>query len=354
MLNFPENLYNSKYDTISFSLTQSIIGRENLDYTGVLLSDSYAWIGPKPNEIPRLQLLISLYHKNVWYLIITSLLICTFVLWLTASISEKHYNDIFKCLAAMISATLTGNSFKVPKTLLLKAILVLYMFYSMPICFLYQAKLMSALTVTRYDLELSSLEELVETNLTIYTHVVVNDMLSSLNDNRLVARALRNSKITDSDNFHRLEQISLYQNQSTVALLSSFMVVPSLKDQVTIIGTKYLVPVSATYPMKKGHILFTPINKMINRIIESGFVTQWMNERSKVVFLEETKEEIVLAIEHLWPAFLILFLGVGVSVFVFVLEVVWFIVLRKWQNEKRSRRAIFNLPKKPPVRQAFL
>lgn len=325
--NLTNSLLHRRFDTAIIMITKSQNVVERMDSTYIFIYDPEVWIVPQPTSINKIQLVVSAFDSVIWFLMLFTAITLISVLYFKAKFTKDfRLQRLSNCVLSVINATLVAQTYYWPMELLSEIMMVLYLLYTMNICYLYQAKLISILTMPGFARGIRNLEELLDSNLEIILHVHLYHVLMKYHSNELMEKVVNRSKTTDLNGILRLGMVANRTNIASVVMESYFDVNQELKSKVKTLSKQHLTPATLYFPMRRGHFLFEPINDLIIKILEAGFQNKWQSNIKEIKFSKQNNGFIALNLEHLGGAFYILGFGLVVGVVLFVWEIIFFLM----------------------------
>ena len=306
------------------------------EYTFPYFPLQFNWFVPCPKPLSRLQKVSHIFSPTVWVAIVVVLFLFTVASWCLA----KQSNDIpsyttmssalYNIWAVTVGVSVTGK----PRSLRLKLLFVVFVWYCSAISTVFQTFLTSFLVDPGYENPLTSLDEILDSGIEFGYH-------NSLKNSFVVSSDLRDKEIVERAEmcFTEWECIDRIRDTGNFATF-----VPSFFVQFHKIFNhdhKIICPINdndyafrfiTTY-VQKDSLFLESLNKFIILSIESGMVDKAFRYNA---FLSEFTRHttdlsdgyFVFTLSHLRVAFCILFFGHGLSFLLFLWEVFYHFRLR--------------------------
>lgn len=303
------------------------------------------WWVPCAEPAPRVEKVMAVFTSSVWMSVLAVFILTTLAFWLTAlAPSSTSWRDpkIFQTFHYnfyIVWAVFLGVSVpKLPITLRLKCMFLLYVWYSFAMTTVFQVFFITFLVNPGYGKRVENFEELVSSGLKLVTDA---RMLSFVNISGYW-EYLRLELSTDSCSVIDECVIQLVKNKNMTTVTSKFQfeyilaTVGKTEDKNKYMCTIPEIVVTSRFSMyvSKGNPLLDRFNLWIQRILESGLVNRYWSQvlwnvtlqgiaRAQQDISERYKNEgefFVLTASHLSVAFYQLLIGYFISFAVFTAE----------------------------------
>lgn len=295
------------------------------DVSEIFYRDPYLWVIPKPKKVYLIQMLTTVFSTTIWILITTLFLLTTTLLCIINKCGWKNFFFLYeKYLMYVLSYTLALPTKFFLKNAPTKIVLVIYMFYSMNICYLYQGQLIGVLTNPKYVNEINSIEQMLNSKLDVVTFILLLQSLEKVKGNPTVQKLINISKPSELDGVVRLKLLAEKQNFATTVMDSYLKINKQYESKIKVLGNEYLSQIEMNYMFRKYHPLYLPINKLIKNCLEAGLNNKWLLEVMNLksdTFLKGDNKNVALKFEHLRDVFVILLFGNLLATFLFFCEV---------------------------------
>lgn len=318
------------------------------------------FIVPRPIRIPQDWYSLSQQFQSItWILILVSFLIaaamCCLSIKLFSNIYGIQYNNIemYNILFVLFSISITPNS--IPKNAITKYsfILLCWSIYSFLITSMYQTFLISFLTIESHTPRIDTDEDFVRENLTWGS---IDDKISSYILNLNIPNQQKMFKNFIYESFEQKNLVYDHINSGRYAMLIS-----EYSYRVpTIIKSIDEIPPFMNYRIMKRECFYTPylalmfrlnspyrqaFEKYHNYMFETGILLKITRDEVRKIYPNNwesiyyefdehlTNEPQVLGLENLIGAFILLFIGYGISMLGFIWEI--------WRNFYQTRILAF-------------
>lgn len=242
----------------------------------------------------------------------------------------------------------------IPKKIMAKIIFLLFLFYALIICALFQSATVNSMTGFYYQEQISSLKEAIENDFdfagTDYTYPVLKSR-----EDELSLKMIKNFRICEKILPCLLK---LYNNSKLVTIIQeSFVKFEPTIDRTKIYCSKEtLFSYYNSFRARGGFYLMPEIDKIILRLIESGIAMNWrllqihenewlntnsseftalkINDKRTFDEIQTNRDEIIpLNAEHIGGAIFIFVVGNLIAFIVFVCE----ILIKKCVTRKSNK-----------------
>jgi hypothetical protein len=304
----------------------------------------FVWHLPRAKEIAKWKSLFLVFRLTTWLAFVAVCVAVVLLLWQMARSNNTDpsemptYSNFSQCSSNVWAVVLGVSVPEMPRTSRLRVLFLLWLFYSLHTNIVYLTFLTTFLIYPGFEHQIQSVEELVESDVEYGFHEGLDKYFNDSNDEILV-KMLNNrkdcaAKVTNCHNrtitkgefavletSHYMDYLNakLYVEQSEKPLFYS------LKD--TFLRNNFVMYLT------KGNHLLDRINSIIRHAVEAGLIDQWWREM-KISWALRSEKQIhekssTLALPDLQSAFVILFLGLGFCLFVFIIERICFYCQKK-------------------------
>lgn len=319
VINTTVNYINSGYRDI-FVATQGLFKYyyDYLELTDTFHYDKQIWIILKPGLMNHTKIIQYIFSLEIWIFTLINLLFITILFWFH---SKRKYNFLYYFLSFYNTTLGTCFPIKVNK-LVLRVILLIYMFYVLIITNSFRARFSSILTKPIQDSGVRNVEEMIHSNIMPILSNQKRLFVKAMNDSlaeKLFAKSIPLTTEIEQNKFMYLKK----NPQSAVTIYKSALEIED-KSVVNALGDDFLLPMKASYALKKGHPLIPLFNNYGKRIWEAGLYQNWILDWNYIDYEKEADNQlIVLTFEHVKVAFVILIYGYSISVCMFVSEILF-------------------------------
>ncbi|KAF5301306.1 hypothetical protein FQR65_LT08925 [Abscondita terminalis] len=305
--------------------------------------DDFVWVVPAPKKLHPIVVLKIVFKENVWFAILLSYFVTSIIWWSMMKLTSTT-TKFSSVLMTLYSMTLFGFSQNPPSRLALKFIFIGYIVYSLHIQTAFICNLIKILTIPQFEKPLATLEQLANSNITIFISEAYYDRYfvhDSIHDD-LYSKIRKKLVICNMEKFRKVlfaketySKFSYFYKQDEIELLQTSLNMKIYKIVDNSITTSY----KTTIVMPSYSYFSETLYKLINIFVETGLHDHFVKKiafsqqilalfRIKKVF----KINVVLNLEHLMFPFLFWIIGVLIAMIVFVGEILTKEQLSKLDN----------------------
>jgi hypothetical protein len=295
----------------------------------------FSWFVPCAKPFSRLQRISHIFSLSVWVSVLVVLFLATAVSWCLAKQSNdiQSYADMSSAMYNIWAVTVGVSVTRTPRSLRLKFLFVLFVWYCSAIGTVFQTFLTSFLADPGYENQLKTSEEILDSGIE-YGYISATTpfyIMPDFKNKKVVASGVKCSKdlecldrIRESGNFAAFVQTGFAHNYINVKNAHSTVCPINDDDYIFYFVTTYV---------QKGSIFLESLNKFISFFIESGMAGGLSRKCVHVTRLTRNTTAasdgyFVFTLSHLRIAFYILFLGHSLSFLLFLCEVLYKLSLR--------------------------
>jgi hypothetical protein len=336
VVSFLQNLWARESDMLFGSIP--IVPKDvfNAEPTVPYFSMKFNWFVPCPKPFSRLRRISHIFSPSVWAAIVVVLLLVTVASCCLAKQSNdiRRYstmpNALYNIWAVTVGVCVTG----MPRSLRLKLLFVVFVFYCSAINTVFQTFLTSFVIDPGYENQLNSLDEILDSGIE-FGYPTGGYVYFSLSSD------LRHKVVLERGEFCSDFKVCLDRIHDT-GNFAVFTVVWEAQNYTNIIndhGTICLLNdndydfVFITTYVQKGSFFLELLNKYISLSIESGMISRLAKDIIHMSRFTRNNVDVsdgyfVFTLSHLSIAFYILFFGLGLSFLLFLCEVFYRFKLR--------------------------
>lgn len=284
------------------------------------LEEQY-WIIAKPPKKSGADVIVNLFTLQAWMCLITTYIIMSLTFSLLAKIENERCYTTLNSFQVVLAANLGFYTAIYLKSKYLKLLLFITLLYSIIVFNCVNGGLSSALTNPGYERGITNLKEMIDSNVQPFWNMQKIKLLEAHNTTmakKLRAKSIAYDAVTSPRN--RVDFVKKKLNYCTTAYDSYLKLYGT--EGIRIIGQEFLIPHDIRFGLKKGHPYVPHFNKIIDLVVESGFVKKWVNDIKNVTWDKTVvNKKVVLTIVHLQAAFNLLLYGLGGAIIIFLLEI---------------------------------
>ncbi|KAF5307513.1 hypothetical protein FQR65_LT06868 [Abscondita terminalis] len=284
--------------------------------TQVIYRSNFVWILPEP---PRIINLVTVFKIEVW-LAIAVTYFTVMMCWKMLSVFGNNSETTISTFVEVTSLTFCSNIHRVPTMIRIRFVFVLYILYVVIIHTAFKSNLVNVLTVPKFGLGITTIEELADNKLPVYTASQYKELYFKHDEN-------------DSSIYAKIKNLLLvHYNNKPISHTTYAVLMSEIDLQISTFGKKevtYIVDNMVTgnlqtlFGMKKGHHLILNLNIVIMHLFESGKYGKSLNEfntKTNGTESDEGDSKIPLSMDHLYFIFLIMLAGLMFAMVVFIVE----------------------------------
>jgi hypothetical protein len=317
----------------------AVFAEATIPYYQTVLS----WYVPCARPVYRSGIIFKMLQLPMWFCVVVlflAVIAITWILALQAKTKEfKHYTNVMNCFYVIWSVAVGVPVPKMPRTSLLRLFLLLWVLQCFVLTRIFEAFYISFLVQPEMEKQIESLDELVNSGLEYGYPSPFDKYIEEINEWPYKEIRKRYS--------HCASYISCAQRaiKSDFATISGPYLVDYLLSKKISNGLGHpICPISdnifsfsISMHLSKGNPLLDSINQIIRRNLESGLTDRYFKKFRNLSIKEDLslfniKEQksadnavnyVVFSLLHLRVAFLILFVGLGVSFVSFLCEITY-------------------------------
>jgi hypothetical protein len=348
----PENSQRTLYYDLLNRTTDIAVGATILrteytavaDPTVIFDSDRLLWYVPCSVKIPRWMSIIKMFGPSLWLAVFASIILAVIISFCLARLrthpellQERQKFQKVMTISSTLWAVVLGVSVSVmPRTDSLRVFFFSWVCYSLAMSTVFQAFLTTFLTNPGYEHQISSMDDLLNSDMTFLVyegHITFYQDDSDWKSARILNDHKECQRYTCVD---EMKNVARFRNSAVLwnKYLIDYYTLEGLVDDNT--GRPLLCKVpdgtvlitSDVMYVPNGSLLLDKINGIISRVTEAGLYNQWydiLNNRLKVeaqaIRIPSLADEYCdLNMTHMQSAFYFLLLGYILSLTSFLVE----------------------------------
>lgn len=299
----------------------------------------FVWHLPRAKEVAKWKSLFLVFEMPTWLAFVAVCLAVVLLLWRMARSSRADpsetstYANIGKCSSSVWASLLGVSVPEMPRTTRLRVLYLLWLFYCLHINIVYLSFLTTFLIQPGFEHQIQNVEELVESDVEYGFHEGFGKYFNDSTDEILV-KMLNNRKDCAAVGMN-CHNRTIIKGEFAVLEASSYMEYLAANQPVDQGGKPPFYSLKDTFLrnnfvmyLTKGNHLLNRINNIITNAVEAGLIDQWWREMKLSWTLRRDtqihEKSSTLILLDLQSAFVILFLGLGFCIAVFMVEQICF------------------------------
>ncbi|KAF5287405.1 hypothetical protein FQR65_LT12230 [Abscondita terminalis] len=297
-------------------------------YTSTFFSDNMVWIVPFPQRIPTMQILKIVFKKIVWIYVLFAFFSTSLTWWLITKLLEPS-SSLAKAFLKVFSTTLFGWTGKVDLFWSIRCLFLAYVIYSIHIQTAFTSRLIEILTIPQYEPRIKTLNELANSNFSIFTNKYTYDYFFDHEepDNVLFNKLKNKFEFGINESFSTIvTDINFYSNSAFLVTSNELEILTKIfqVDLYTIDNITMISKIERVFVVMKGGYMLKTIEKLISIFAESGILRHFLSsveyDENPVRTKIEYEETPVLTLAHLYFVFVFWCAGLCLSLSVLIFE----------------------------------
>ncbi|XP_070507462.1 ionotropic receptor 21a-like [Chironomus tepperi] len=325
---FYSSILRRRADVMIGGLSENQISRKLLSASIPYYQDDITWCVAKAGLQPKWLNVFIIFNYKTWIALISTLFITSAVLYIFVRIEGKYRENYAWAFLIMFSVSTGQYAHYQPIRIGLKIFFIGFFFFGLHISTAYHSYLINVLTNPRYLAQIESLTDAMKINMTFKAAENAREFFQK-NDSTsqyLLKNYVICKKLDDC-----FMDIVKDKSQAVAISRSHALNNPlQLKDSIDFSCfpvQENVVIYSVVMLFRKFHHLLPMINEKIRTIAESGLLSKWEMDSVKTSKEQDTSSggghgstQIKLALEHVEGAFILVIIGLLLSLAVFVAE----------------------------------
>uniref|UniRef100_A0A182P0F8 Ionotropic glutamate receptor C-terminal domain-containing protein n=1 Tax=Anopheles epiroticus TaxID=199890 RepID=A0A182P0F8_9DIPT len=288
-------------------------------------------IVPKTKKYNVLQHLLRPFASTAWSLLLAALIV-------GSCIAQRYFRN--SLLATLIfGVDLDAASVSRRERIILFGSLVMFFILSEA----YQAKLLALMSSSRYPLDPKTVAEFLQTDTMLHVGEATATVLSFRPSLKGRVRIIDNYDISfdGEKDFGILMQCPIAWDWFMRSIhLQHNLYGYNVRSQVHIVG-EHILSLPASFTFSRNFLLYAQFKGYLDRIFESGLMRYWQTEHDRERLFEqkfEFVENSIISFNDLLMVWIVLGIGNGIALGVFLIEVMFHFLKRYVGNRWPSRR----------------
>ena len=298
-----------------------------LELTDSHFTDTYTWYVPRALRRPQWIAVARVFVPRAWLLLFLAVLLSALLMrYLSRSLpltvpQDGTYRSTANCLSISCSVMLGVSVPRLPLSNPLRVIFFFLVVFCMAVNSIFQSYVTSWLVEPGFQHQMDNFEELTESSLNVF--------ISERDEWYLGNTDIERGRIKQYNDTKSWKQMFYEDRISAILLSSSKMsyVFSSIQNKYHALSENS-IQLHSVMLVKKGWPFLNQTNRVIRRLVEGGIPNKIMNRiissnpnrHRSVGARSPVAEYSSISVEQLQVAFLILGVGLGVSLLAFVVE----------------------------------
>ncbi|KAF5304157.1 hypothetical protein FQR65_LT08050 [Abscondita terminalis] len=287
---------------------------DDCDISHPLPRERYIFIVRGGRTVSPVTTLFSIFNIKVWILIFAVFLITSFALWIVSSLNANEFkiSEFWSFLLDVYLATIWGYFTTIPTRVNIRYIMICYLIYYIHIQTGFNSNLTKILTTPQFDKGITNLEELIDSNITIYAaegyrgHFVLEDIYA----NRMYKK-IKNQMQYINFTTSRQGYIDFLSEHDCGILDAEENLIQFKHRHVNVIDASMVMGKFHAYYMVYQGTYFTPtLGLFMSRMEESGILRKdFLKSKREPKKMPDSTNPVRLNLEHLLCAFVLVMIG---------------------------------------------
>ena len=295
------------------------------DDTIIYSSDKFSWYIARADPYPRWLSMVRVFTPEMWLVLLTVIPVAAFVM---KSLSQKGGNEIWSYVKCVLSfwAVLLGAGADVPYSSPLRVLFLSWVMYSLAVNTVFQTYVTSYLVDPGLHHQIDNAEELYESNAVYAFPDTMDEFLTKELLDKLKPR-IRPDPVVCLDYVASKDNFATIAGKKLVAYFSENLAQRGTKHEIFQFRED-MFQLSTVMLLPKGSPFLELMNDILRHLLEAGLIDKWYIDiitenkikagvRKLPVLINDYAP---LSLSHLQTSFIFLFLGLGISSVVLLVE----------------------------------
>jgi hypothetical protein len=299
-----------------------------MEFSEIFYAARNLWMVPRKKQV-SFEAIVNILTINLKIMIAVLILVSFVVCYVGEKALGKYPVHLLWFLGSLLENTGRTKS----KSKSVKIVLSLFMLQSLIFVVAFKAKLSSVLLEPAYDDEIDTIEELADSNFTLFAKKATIESVEELSDADPVAKKLlKRMRASPPVLFYAdlFKTLVKHRNLSTTIDEHIWRLLPKkARSSLKVIEPpNYLLERQSVFVTRKGHPVLKNFNTVIDRMHQAGLVKKYVDQMhhpriSSYMGLEDKDDELTpLNVGHFEGVFFIYLVGLAASLCSFVGEVI--------------------------------
>lgn len=325
---FYADIIKRKVDIMIGGLYDNEVSRRLLSTTIPYDGDEMTWCVIKSGLAPNWMNVFIIFNLELWIIAITTIFISGAVLnYFVFSQNERRENIVWSTIVVLCYSIGIYGPYD-PRKMAIRLYVGALCFYGMHFQAAYQSFLLSVLTRPRYDVQVSNIHMAIKDDYRFTGGENLKALFEVSSDD--ASHYLRNHYQSCMNMDQCLLEIKMDEKLAVAMSRQHAMnaKIPLNNDEMFCFDkADNIFSFSVVMLFKKDHHLLPSMNLYIRRITESGFILKWKLDSEYLKFKEVIKKQFdgddrekPLTLNHLLGMYLMMCVGISLSIFAFAFE----------------------------------
>lgn len=316
----------------------NVTENKDFDETFSYLVDNVGWFAPVAQPIAQWKNMAYIFSFSLWITILFSIIIFTSI-WIILEY-KVHQSNPIQMIFIILGLAFNNPQ---PNRKVLRSMLALFLLYVLVITSSFQSNLISILTRPIYEEQIRNIIDATnKTNYKYGYHVALHALIKS-EQTTISEKILKNEIYCELNALECMNRTAL-KREMLLAKGGRFMTFMISKFYTNRDGKSLLYTFQDkvfTYPitmlMIKGHPLYDEFNRVLLCLQNGGFIEKLSKDYERLSMKRSDdndssdieEDNLVITLNHVLIPFFILFIGLILSLFVFIFERMCYVSYRK-------------------------
>jgi hypothetical protein len=286
----------------------------------------YTWYVPCARPLSRFQRTSKIFSLSLWVAVFVAVIVVAVAIWCLASRSlEIHtYTSISSVLYNAWAVAMGVCVTRMPRTHRVRLVLFPWICYCFSMSIIFQTFFTSYLVDPGFDIQIRTLEELLESGLKFGFRSDFDIYYQKSNYG--VHQELLHRKEQCEPPTSCVQRIINTRNYATLGesyVIENYLKTASNSNYVCVMNDVDAYPVKVVAYFTKGSIFLQAFNKVLVSSVETGLIMKALKNKASPNLEDDVGDFFVFTLSHLSIAFYLLLLGLSVSFVLFFCEVIY-------------------------------
>jgi hypothetical protein len=286
----------------------------------------YSWYVPCARPLSRFQRISTIFSLSLWVAVFVAVILVAVAIWCLASRSlEIHaYTNISSCLYNVWAVAMGVCVTRMPRTYRVRLVLFSWICYCFSMNTIFQTFFTSYLVDPGFDVQIRTLEELLESGLKFgfRSDFDIYYDKSNYGVHQELLRRKEECK-PPSSCVQRIINTRSYATLGESYVIEKYLKTVNNSNYVCVMNDVDAYPVKVVAYFSKGSIFLPAFNKALVSSVETGLIMKALKNKASPSLEDGVEEFFAFTLSHLSIAFYLLLLGLSVSFVLFLYELIY-------------------------------